>query len=117
MVLSRSVQEPRSTLNFLVMRQACQRPDQLSLRLSWRSLLEALAHHKIDVDMTKPMHSYRVDSLLAVELRSWTAKEFGADIPIFELIGGTSFTGIGLAIAEETSLRQAARTNWVEEIE
>ena len=30
----------------------------------------------LDIDVAKPLHSYGVDSLVAVELRNWLAKKF-----------------------------------------
>ncbi|KAL8954144.1 MAG: hypothetical protein Q9222_000027 [Ikaeria aurantiellina] len=59
-----------------------------------------------EVDLNRPMVSFGVDSLLAVELRSWLGKEFGADIPIFEIMGGTSFTAIGRVVTHKSPLRQ-----------
>ena len=41
-----------------------------------------------ELDSARPMTAYGVDSLVAVELRTWMAKELGADISVFELTGG-----------------------------
>ncbi|TVY16317.1 Reducing polyketide synthase FUB1 [Lachnellula arida] len=54
-----------------------------------KKLTRTLSTLQVDeVDMRKSLHTYGVDSLLAVELRSWFAREFSADIPIFEISGG-----------------------------
>ncbi|KAL9001809.1 MAG: hypothetical protein Q9188_005223 [Gyalolechia gomerana] len=60
-----------------------------------------------EVDLNRPMLSYGIDSLLAVELRSWFRKEFGADVPIFEIMGGTSFAAIGRVVTQKSTLRQS----------
>lgn len=52
-----------------------------------------------EVDVFKPLVAYGVDSLLAVELRSWLAKEFGADVALFEIQGGVGFEGLGRIVA------------------
>lgn len=65
-------------------------------------LSRSLSVLKDHVDLAKPMHSYGFDSLLAVELRTWLGREFGADVPIFELMGGTSFTAVGISAAEKS---------------
>jgi acyl carrier protein len=52
-----------------------------------------------EVDTLKPLVAYGVDSLLAVELRSWLAKEFGADIALFEIQGGVGFEALGRLVA------------------
>ena len=41
-----------------------------------------------DVDTGKPLYAYGVDSLLAVELRNWFGKEIGAEVAIFDIMGG-----------------------------
>jgi hypothetical protein len=55
--------------------------------------------------LRKPARFYGVDSLLAIELRGWFAKEFAADIPIFELLGEGTLLSIGLSAASKSSLR------------
>ena len=57
-----------------------------------------------DVDTGKPLHAYGVDSLLAVELRNWFGKEIGAEVAIFDIMGGQS-------IAEVTAV-VAGRSRW-----
>lgn len=59
-----------------------------------------------NVDARKPLHSYGVDSLLAVELRNWLAKEFSANIPVFEISGGATFLSVGLTVAERSEAKQ-----------
>ena len=59
-----------------------------------------------NVEINKPIHSFGVDSLLAVELRSWISREFQADVPIFEILGGSSFASTGVAIANKSLLRR-----------
>lgn len=59
-----------------------------------------------DVDLWQPMMTYGVDSLLAVELSNWIAKEFAADVPVFDIMSGASFNSIGMAIAVGSQLRK-----------
>ena len=58
-----------------------------------------------EVDLGKPLHAYGVDSLLAVEVRSWIVKECRADVAVFEILGGTSFAALGAIVAGKTNLR------------
>jgi len=58
-----------------------------------------------DVDMYKPLSAYGVDSLLAVELRTWIANEFQADIPMFEISGGASLSTLSSLIASKSKVR------------
>lgn len=65
-----------------------------------------------DVDLQHRVESYGVDSLVAVELRNWIAKDLSADIAIFEILGGATLISVGRTVAAKSSLRQAT---WDEE--
>lgn len=49
-----------------------------------------------NIDPTRPMHSFGVDSLVAIKLRNWFAKEIGADVSVFEILGNESIADLGL---------------------
>ena len=59
-----------------------------------------------DIDVRKPLHAYGVDSLLAVELRNWFAKEFQADVAIFDIMGAESVVKVGEVVAERSKARK-----------
>ena len=63
-----------------------------------------------DIDLDKPMHTYGLDSLVAVELRNWFVKELDADIAIFEILGGATFATAGISAAGKSRFRQATWT-------
>jgi hypothetical protein len=69
-------------------------------------LSRSLSSISADVDLRTPIHSYGVDSLLAVELRSWIANQFQADVPIFEILSGTSFATLGVTVASKSSQKK-----------
>jgi aryl carrier-like protein len=48
-----------------------------------------------DVDAEKTLADYGTDSLMAVELRSWMRKDFGADVTVFDMMGGKSIKAVG----------------------
>lgn len=54
----------------------------------------------------RPMHTYGIDSLSAVDLRNWVAKVFAVDLPIFDILGTATFASAGLDIARQVQLRQ-----------
>jgi len=62
----------------------------------------------IEVDVHKPLHTYGVDSLLAIELRKWMAKEFKADIAVFEVVGGSTFSALGVLAAGRSGIQHPA---------
>ncbi|KAH8819280.1 putative polyketide synthase [Xylogone sp. PMI_703] len=43
-----------------------------------------------NIDSSKPLHYYGVDSLMAVEIRSWVLTNLKADISLFDVLGSTS---------------------------
>ena len=71
-----------------------------------QKLSKSFSTLETNVDARKPLHSYGVDSLLAVELRNWLAKEFSADIPVFEILGGSTFSSVGLTVAARSEAKQ-----------
>lgn len=69
-----------------------------------QKLCKALLSSERDIDTAKPLHSYGVDSLVAVELRAWFMKEVGADVAVFDIMGGHSLTGLAELAAKRSSL-------------
>ncbi|KAI1804894.1 hypothetical protein F4811DRAFT_570659 [Daldinia bambusicola] len=55
--------------------------------------------------LDEPMRNFGVDSLQAIELRSWFAQEFAADIPIFTILGEETLATMGLLAARKSKLR------------
>jgi hypothetical protein len=47
-----------------------------------------------DIHASKPMHSYGVDSLVAVEIRNWFLKEMKADVAVFDVMGSGSISDL-----------------------
>lgn len=62
-----------------------------------------------ELDVTKPLVAYGVDSLVAVELRNWFLKTLKVDIPVFEILGGATIEGLGSTIAEKMDFNEAEK--------
>ena len=60
------------------------------------------------ITLDSRVESYGVDSLVAVELRNWLAKEVDADIAIFELLGAATFSTVGMVAATKSSFRHSS---------
>jgi acyl carrier protein len=82
-----------------------------------RSVAIAALTHKLEhilsisakaINVDKSLFEYGVDSLVAVELRNWIGKEFGANISVFDLMGGTKIAEIGEYVVTRTNIGQAA---------
>ncbi|KUL88571.1 hypothetical protein ZTR_05079 [Talaromyces verruculosus] len=61
--------------------------------------LTLIPYNKLDLD--KPLHAAGADSLTAVDLRSWVVKEFGVDVPVFDILGDMSIAALCGQIARE----------------
>jgi hypothetical protein len=64
-----------------------------------RRLSTTLAIEADDIDPGKPVHFYGVDSLVAMEFRSWFAKSMACDIPVLDIMGNSSILVLGKRIA------------------
>jgi acyl carrier protein len=59
-----------------------------------------------NIDPSKSISSNGVDSLVAMEFRTWLVKDLGADIPLLEITGTGSITTISHKIASVSKLAQ-----------
>jgi hypothetical protein len=62
-------------------------------------------------DLESPLYSFGVDSLLAIELRSWFMNEFGAEIAIFEVLAEVPISTLCLSVARKSSFRHPSWAN------
>ena len=58
-----------------------------------------------DIDAAKPIHAFGIDSLVALEIRYWFAKEIKSDMSIFEIMGKESLFALGGLGAEKSEVR------------
>lgn len=57
-----------------------------------------------DLDPSRSPNSYGIDSLSAVELRSWISKETEVTVSIFDLVSNSTITELAEKISNESSL-------------
>jgi acyl carrier protein len=65
-------------------------------------LTKALNISPGDIDLTKPIHSLGVDSLIAIELRTWILKQLDADVAVFEMMELSSMRALAGLIASRS---------------
>lgn len=58
-------------------------------------------------DVSAPLHSYGLDSLVAIELRSWLLNEMGAEVAIFDLMGNGGLASLANLVVKRSSLVKA----------
>ena len=57
-----------------------------------------------DVDTTKPLYMYGVDSLVAVEMKNWILREMKANIPLLEVLAAIPIENLAANIADRSKL-------------
>lgn len=67
-------------------------------------LCKALMLEASDVDSSKPLHELGVDSLVAVELRTWFLKDLGAEVAVFDMMSEGSIRALALLVAGRSNL-------------
>ncbi|KAL2164963.1 hypothetical protein VTH06DRAFT_259 [Thermothelomyces fergusii] len=67
-------------------------------------LARSLAMTTEDIDAKKPTGAYGIDSLVAVELRNWFAREARVEVPVFEILQASSLAGLAKAVAKKSPL-------------
>ncbi|KAK7757127.1 hypothetical protein SLS62_000674 [Diatrype stigma] len=86
-----------NTINFAsLFRQAesAEQRTRVVVELLVMRLARTLSVKPEDVDADQPLHAFGVDSLVAVELRNLLMREFAADVPNFEIMGGRTITAV-----------------------
>jgi acyl carrier protein len=56
------------------------------------------------VDAANSMSSYGIDSLSAIEVRTWLMKDLGADVPFLQLVGSASIQSISEKVVSVSKL-------------
>ncbi|KAH8806011.1 fatty acid synthase S-acetyltransferase [Xylogone sp. PMI_703] len=65
-------------------------------------LCKVLSINPDDIDVNKPLHTYGVDSLVAVVIRYWLFRDYQADVAVFDIMGGSTIVGLSLKIVTKT---------------
>lgn len=64
-------------------------------------LSKYLSISKENFNVDQPLHSYGVDSLVAMELRNWFLKVLKVEVSVFEVLGGNSTNSLAATIAQK----------------
>ncbi|SPO01629.1 related to polyketide synthase [Cephalotrichum gorgonifer] len=66
-------------------------------------LARAMSISPDDVELSKPLSSYGVDSLMAVELRNWIRHDFAAPMAVFDIMGGVPISTVGEVVVDRST--------------
>ncbi|KAI1113668.1 hypothetical protein F5Y14DRAFT_441759 [Nemania sp. NC0429] len=67
-------------------------------------LARAMAISSSDVVPSRHLSEYGVDSLMAMELRNWISRDFGAHLAVFDIMGATTISAIGALVEERSEI-------------
>ncbi|KUI56159.1 Lovastatin diketide synthase LovF [Cytospora mali] len=85
------------TVNHAALLAAATSPEE-AVKVALEALLlkisRVLSVDVSNLDPAKPLHAYGVDSLVAVELRSWLAKELKAEVSVFDMTNASSISQV-----------------------
>jgi acyl carrier protein len=57
-----------------------------------------------DIDVSQPVDSYGIDSLMAVQLRAWIGEKMKADVTLFDILNAESIQALALKISRSSQL-------------
>lgn len=73
----------------LLLKRASSQDEALAIMLNCFSfkISQILGLPQADINTSRPLHTYGIDSLVAIDLRNWLARELGVKIEVFILMG------------------------------
>jgi hypothetical protein len=67
----------------------------------------------LDIDPSKPLSTYGVDSLVAVEVRNWMAKEMLVEVSVFEIMANVPMRQLAVDLAAKSKVLEHLRSDAV----
>jgi aryl carrier-like protein len=106
-VTGQKVEESSGAVNYkalLVAAGSRELGESVIVEATIHKLAKALSMSVEEIDASQPLHVYGVDSLVAVELRTWFLKEMGAEIAVFDIMGDRTIRALASLAAGRSSL-------------
>ncbi|KAL9110642.1 MAG: hypothetical protein Q9227_004819 [Pyrenula ochraceoflavens] len=73
-------------------------------------LSRVLSISEDDIESSKPIHAFGIDSLVGVEVKYWFDRELHADLAIFDIMGAESLYTLAQKAAEKSRIKRKAAT-------
>jgi len=70
-----------------------------------KKISKALLISSDDIDTSKSLHAYAMNSLLTIELRNWFTKKFSADVTIFDIMRIAIFRTVTMTMTRRSELK------------
>ncbi|ROW10959.1 hypothetical protein VMCG_00852 [Cytospora schulzeri] len=91
----------------MALRQASSDEAAGALVTDWfrAKISQVLGLQQGDVDPERPVHTYGMDSLVAIDLKNWYAREIGAEVSVFMLLGNNTLEEVAKEAAKGSRFR------------
>ncbi|KAF3905358.1 hypothetical protein AA313_de0209816 [Arthrobotrys entomopaga] len=70
------------------------------------ALIVASVDSESTIDHNRSVQDFGVDSLQTMELRGWLLKQFGSDVPTFEILGAPNLISLAEVVTNKSTLRK-----------
>ena len=60
-----------------------------------------------EIDVLQPLHTYCMDSLVAIDLKNWFGREIGVDVQLFHLLRNKSLETVAREAAAASRFRRS----------
>jgi len=81
------------------------KPIQIVLHALAVKLARIMSISPEDVEPSKPMSAYGLDSLMKIDLRNWIGRDFHATVAVFDIMGGAPLSSIAdLVVAKSRTM-------------
>jgi hypothetical protein len=77
-------------------------------------LAKTLAVEKENIEPGRPINSYGVDSLSAVEIRTWFRSQISVDVSVFDILGNSSIAELAATVAPKSQYLSLSKKVWTE---
>ncbi|KAI3337571.1 hypothetical protein HD806DRAFT_529133 [Xylariaceae sp. AK1471] len=69
---------------------------------------QVLGLKEAGVDPERPVHTYGMDSLVAIDLKNWFSREIGTEVQVFVLLGNKTLASVAKEAAEASRFRSVS---------
>lgn len=78
--------------------------EAIVVRATREKIAKVLSVKVEDIEAAVPLTAYEVDSLVAVELRTWFFKQLGAEVAVFDIMSDSTIEALSAKVVAKSAL-------------